>query len=154
MKDLKKINDQITVSGQPTAEDITQLKNDGFRTIVNLRTEGEEDQPMSPDEERKAVEKAGMRYVHLSVSSATMGPETVDKFRAQLPNFEGPVLVHCHAGMRAGAFTMMATATEEGWSGDETLEKAHAMGFECKAPELKQFVRSYVDGHHPAKDAS
>ena len=154
MKDLKKINDQITVSGQPTAEDIAQLKNDGFRTIVNLRAEGEEDQPMSPDEERQAVEKTGMRYIHLPVSSATMGPETVDKFRAQLHNFEGPVLVHCHAGMRAGAFTMMATATKEGWSGDETLEKAHAMGFECKAPELKQFVRSYVDGHQPAKNAS
>ena len=154
MKDLKKINDQITVGGQPTADDIAQLKNDGFRTIVNLRTEGEEDQPMSPDEERQAVEEAGMRYIHLPVSSATMGPETVDKFRAQLPNFEGPTLVHCHAGMRAGAFTMMATATKEGWSGDETLEKAQAMGFECKAPELKQFVRSYVDSHQPAKEAS
>ncbi len=147
MKDPKKINDQITVSGQPTAEDIAQLKNDGFRTIVNLRTEGEEEQPMSPDEERQAVEKAGMRYVHLPVSSATMGPETVDKFRAQLPNFEGPVLVHCHAGMRAGAFTMMATATKEGWSGEDTLKKAEEMGFHCEAPQLRQFVRSYVDNH-------
>ena len=154
MNDLKKINDQITVSGQPTAEDFAQLKDDGFRTIVNLRTEGEDDQPMSPNEERQAVERAGMKYIHLPVSSATMGPETVDKFRAQLPNLEGPVLVHCHAGMRAGAFTMMATATEEGWSGDETLEKAEAMGFECKAPELKQFVRSHVDSHQPAKEAS
>ena len=151
MKDLKKITDQITVSGQPTADDIAQLKNDGFRTIVNLRTEGEEDQPMSPEEERQAVEKAGMRYVHLPVSSATMGPETVDNFRAQLPELEAPILVHCQAGMRAGAFTMMATATEQGWSGDETLEKAQAMGFECKAPELKQFVRSYVDSHRPPK---
>jgi len=154
MKDLKKINDQITVGGQPTAEDIAQLKSDGLRTIVNLRTEGEEDQPMSPDEERQAVEKAGMRYVHLPVSSVRMKPETVDKFRAQLPNLEGPVLVHCASGMRAGAFSMMATATKEGWSGDETLDKAHAMGFECKAPELKQFVRSYIDSHQPAKDAS
>ena len=154
MKDLKKINDQITVSGQPTAEDIAQLKNDGFRTIVNLRTEGEEDQPMSPEAERHAVEKAGMNYIHLPVSSAAMGPELVDKFRAQLPQLTGPVLVHCAAGMRAGAFSMMVTAVQKGWSGDETLAKAQAMGFECKAPELKQFVRSYVDGHQPAKDAS
>jgi len=151
MKDLKKINDQITVSGQPTADDIAQLKSDGFRTIVNLRTEGEEDQPMRPEEERQAVEKAGMKYVHLPVSSAGMGPELVDKFRAQLAELPGPVLVHCAAGMRAGAFTMMATATKEGWSGDETLEKAKAMGFACEAPQLKQFVRSYVDTHQPGK---
>lgn len=30
MKDLKKINDRITVSGHPTTEDIAQLKSDGF----------------------------------------------------------------------------------------------------------------------------
>lgn len=121
--------------------------------IVNLRKEGEEDQPMSPDEEGLAVEKAGMKYVHLPVSSATMGPEAVDKFRAQLPDLEGPILVHCQAGMRAGAFTMMATATMEGWSGDETLEKGQTIGFECKAPELKQFVRSSVDSYQPAKES-
>ena len=151
MKDLKKINDRLTVSGQPTADDIAQLKNAGFRTIVNLRTEGEEDQPMSPEEERQAVEKAGMKYVHLPVSSAGMGPELVDKFRKEIAELPSPVLVHCAAGMRAGAFTMMATATNEGWSGDETLEKAKAMGFACEAPQLKQFVRSYVDSHQPAK---
>lgn len=154
MKDLKKINEQITVSGQPTAEDIAQLKDTGFRTIVNLRTEGEEDQPMSPAQEQQVVEQAGMKYLHLPVSPASMGPELVDKFRAQITDLPEPLLVHCASGMRAGAFSMMATATEEGWTGDETLEKAKAMGFECKAPELKQFVRSYVDGHQPAKDAS
>lgn len=151
MNDLKKITDDITVGGQPTAADITQLKNDGFRTIVNLRTEGEDDQAMSPEQEREAVENAGMKYVHLPVSSATMGPDTVDKFRAQLPTFEGPVLVHCHAGMRAGAFTMMATAAEKGWSGEDTLQKAEEMGFSCEAPQLRQFVRSYVDNHQPTK---
>jgi len=154
MKDLKKINDQITAGGQPTATDIEQLKHDGFRTIVNLRTEGEEEQPLSPAKERQIVEQAGMKYVHLPVSPASIGPELVDKFRAQIAELPGPVLVHCASGMRAGAFSMMATATKQGWSGDETLEKAKAMGFACEAPELKQFVRSYVDGHQPANDAS
>lgn len=151
MKDLKKINDRVTVGGQPTAPDIEQLKNEGFRTIVNLRAEGEEDQPMNPQEEGRAVESAGMKYVHLPVSSATMEPDTVDKFREQLADLEGPVLVHCHAGTRAGAYTMMATAVKEGWSGDDTLEKAKAMGFACEAPQLKQFVRSYVDTHKATK---
>ena len=154
MKDLKKINDQITVAGQPTSSYIEHLKNNGFRTIVNMRTYGEDEHPMSPATEKEIVDEAGMKYVHLPVSPSSMGPELVDKFRAQIAELPGPVLVHCAAGMRAGAFSMMATATKEGWTGDETLEKAKAMGFECKAPELKQFVRSYVDGHQPVKDAS
>ncbi len=147
MKDLKKLNDRITIGGQPSASEIEELKRDGFRTIVNLRTEGEDDQPLSPDEEGKAVEAAGMKYVHFPVSSATMTPEMVDQFREKLPKLDGPVLVHCHAGMRAGAFTMMATAVEEDWSGEETLAKAEAMGFKCEAPQLRQFVSSYVDNH-------
>ena len=145
MKDLKKINNQITVGGQPTAEDIAQLKHDGFRTIVNLRTEGEEDQPMSPDEERKAVEKAGMKYVHLPVSSATMGPETVDKFRAQLPNLKGPVLVHCASGKRSGAFAILQLADQEGLSGEDALARARTLGFDWKSPGLEGFVKGYLD---------
>ena len=42
---------------------------------------------------------------------------------------------------------MMAYGTEMGWSGDETLEKAKKLGFECDKPELEQFVREYVDNH-------
>ncbi len=51
-----KLSDRITVGGQPSAEEIQQIKNAGFATVVNLRTAGEEDQPMSPDEERRVAE--------------------------------------------------------------------------------------------------
>ncbi len=147
MNDLMKLSDRITIGGQPASTEIEELKREGFRTIVNLRAPGEDDQPMSPEEERKAVEAAGMNYLHFPVSGATMGPETVDEFREKLPGLEGPVLVHCHAGMRAGALSMMAAAVEQGWSGEETLQKAEAMGFRCEAPQLRQFVRNYVDNH-------
>lgn len=42
---------------------------------------------------------------------------------------------------------MMNIAVDEGMSGDQTLQKAKEMGFECDQPELEQFVRNYVDSH-------
>ncbi|HEY0793714.1 MAG TPA: protein tyrosine phosphatase family protein [Chthoniobacterales bacterium] len=104
MKDRMQLNERITVGAQPTAEDIRRLKREGFASVVNLRTEGEEDQPLSPEAEGRAVESAGLAYLHLPVSAETMTPERVDQYRAQLPKLPGPVFVHCYKGKRAGAF--------------------------------------------------
>ena len=69
MSDRIQLNERVTVGGQPSAQEIQELKTAGFSTVVNLRTEGEDDQPMSPDEERRLVEGAGLTYLHLPVWS-------------------------------------------------------------------------------------
>lgn len=32
-------------------------------------------------------------------------------------------------------------------TGEQTLQQAEKMGFECDQPELKEFVKSHGDGH-------
>jgi len=139
------INEQITVGGQPSDDELKQLAESGFRTVVNLRTEGEEDQPLSPDAEGEKVRELGMKYVHFPASKDEMSPELEDEFRQRLPSFETPLFVHCGSGKRAGALVVMDKAVKEGWSGEDTLRKAEEMGFECNVPEIKEFVKSYVD---------
>lgn len=139
------INEQITVGGQPAEGEIKQLAQDGFKTVVNLRTEGEEDQPLSPTAEGDKVRESGMEYVHFPVSKDEMSPELADEFRQRFPSFDAPVFVHCGSGKRAGAFVVMDKAIKQGWSGEDTLKQAEEMGFECKVPEIKEFVKSYVD---------
>ena len=41
----------------------------------------------------------------------------------------------------------MHMAVEQGMTGEQTLQKAEEMGFECDQPELEQFVKDYVDSH-------
>lgn len=139
------INEQITVGGQPSEDELKQWAADGFKTVINLRTEGEEDQPLSPAAEGEKVRELGMEYVHFPVSKDEMSPALEDEFRQRLPSFATPVFVHCASGKRAGAFVIMDKAVKEGWSGEDTLRRAEEMGFECKVPEIKQFVKSYVD---------
>lgn len=145
MDNAMKINDQVTVGQQPSEDQIEQLRQQGFKTIVNFRTEGEEDQPLSPQAEGERVEAAGMEYLHVPVSMKAMGPETVDQFRAKFADLPKPVYAHCKGGKRAGAMVMMHFSCEHGVTGEQTLQKSQEMGFECDQPELIEFVKNYVD---------
>lgn len=147
MQDRMKMNDRITVGAQPSPEQLKELAGQGFRSVVNLRTEGEKDQPLSPREEGEEAKSLGLSYLHIPVSAKDPKPEQVARFRDEVERLPGPVFVHCASGKRAGAFSMIQQAVEAGWSGEETLEKAEQMGFQCDVPELKDFVRGYVDGH-------
>lgn len=145
--DVMKINDEVTVGPQPTDEQLKELASKGFKSIINFRTEGEDDQPLPPDREGERVQKLGLTYLHVPVSTKSMGPETVDQFRQQYPSLPKPIYAHCKSGKRAGAMVIMHIASNHGMSGKETLQQAEKMGFKCDQPELKQFVETYVDSH-------
>ena len=147
MEKVMKISDQVTVGAQPSEDQLHQLGKQGFKSVVNFRTEGEEDQPLTPKAEGETVTTAGMTYLHVPVSMKSMGPDQVDQFRAKYAALPKPVFAHCKSGKRAGAMVMMHMAVEQGMTGDQTLQQAEKMGFECDQPELKEFVRQYVDSH-------
>jgi uncharacterized protein (TIGR01244 family) len=147
MENVMKINDQITVGPQPSKEEIYEFGREGFKTVINFRTEHEENQPVSPAAEGEAVTAADMTYLHVPVSMNNMDEERVDQFRKKLDDLPKPVFAHCKSGKRAGAMVMMDMAVEQGMSGEQTLKKAEEMGFECDKPELKELVKNYVDHH-------
>ena len=145
MQNVTKISDDVTVGPQPSEAELRQLAGEGFKSVVNFRTDGEEDQPLSPTDERATVNSLGMAYCSVPVSMETMGPGKVDLFRLHFADLPKPVFAHCKSGKRAGAMVMMHVAVERGMSGEETLKRAEEMGFECDQPELKDMVKSYVD---------
>lgn len=151
MEKAMKFDGQVTVGAQPSEHQIQQLGQQGFKSVLNFRTEGEEEQPRSPQAEGAKVKAAGMEYLHIPVSMKSMGPELMDQFREKFQNLPKPVFAHCRSGKRAGAMVMVNMAVEQEMTGDQTLQKAREMGFECDQPQLEQFVRQYVDSHSQAK---
>lgn len=145
------INDRITSGRQPTEEEIKKLPQEGFRTIINLRTTGEEDQAFTPQQEGNLVKDLGMTYVNIPVSSQE-GPKPgqVDQFRKEVERLPGPVFVHCRRGKRSGAFALMHEAVKEGLSGEEAFQKAESLGYECDVPKLKEFFKNYINEHQKA----
>jgi uncharacterized protein (TIGR01244 family) len=148
MIDRVEINERLSVGKEhPDAGDLEDLARAGFRSIANLRTRGEDEQPLAPDEEGRVAERLGMAYLHYPVAGGDLDAAVVDAFRAELDALPRPLFAHCASGKRSGAFLMMHVASETGMTGNETLEHARSMGFACDTPELETFVRTYVDDH-------
>lgn len=145
MKSTIQISDRVTIGCQPSPEEISQLAKEGFRSLINLRVEHEDPDMLSPIDEGQFVKDAGMEYLHLDVSAQQIRPQQVDDFCNAAENLDAPIFVHCKGGKRAGAMALMHAGVKNGWSGDETLEQAEQLGFECDKPELAEFIKEYVE---------
>jgi uncharacterized protein (TIGR01244 family) len=138
------ISDALTIGRQPSEEELRALAEAGFRAVVNLRGEDEDDQPLSPQDEGKFVKQMGLKYVHLPVATDHLQLQQVDRFHQELENLPEPVFVHCDTADRAGAFALMHVAVEEGWSGEQTLKKAEEIGYQCNLPEIRRFIAGFL----------
>jgi len=154
MQNTVKVSDDVLVGPQPTREELRELVGEGIRTVVNFRTPGEEDQPMSPEEEAEVVRELGLNYLHVPVSMKSLSTTTVDNLREEFRGMPGPAFAHCRKGKRAAAMLLMHLATEHGWSGEETIERAESLGFAFDQPKLGQFVVNYVDSHGATKEST
>ena len=138
------ISERVTVGPQPDEAGLRELALRGFQTIVNLRTSGEEDQPLSPELEGLKVRELGMNYLHIPVDSNDMHVDQVDQFSEQIHALPGPTYVHCRGGRRAAIFALLDQAEQEGWTSDETFRRVTDCGYKCDSPETREFVRGYL----------
>ena len=131
-----KLTDRLLVGAQPTAEDLDWLHDAGVAMVINLRTDGENGQALSPSAEGEAATSAGLAYRHIPVSLASLNSEQVEAVKAAIAEAEGPVYVHCGAGQRACAIGLLAT----GGGGSDAQSRAAELGFPMTDKALIRFV--------------
>jgi uncharacterized protein (TIGR01244 family) len=139
------LNHDVAIGRQPIESEILELANSGFRAIINLRGAQELNQPLSPVEEGRLIEKAGMSYLHRPITVADLDDRLVDQFLEILTTIDKPVLVHCENGLRAALLALMFVGCDDKRGGDWVIERAEELGFELRAPLLRTFARAYVD---------
>lgn len=146
MNYTKEITPSITIGDQPTESDLTQLSRDGFKGIVNLRNDGEPDQPLSTAEEGNQVMTLGMSYLHHGVGGFPLSDEGVisvcDFIDTQTAD-GGKVLVHCRRGGRAAALVALQQARQNGWGPAEVRAKAAELGLPLEG-NLMMMVEDYL----------
>ena len=137
----------ITIAGQPNADDIQTLRDQGFRTIVNLRLP--DDQGILEDEEH-IVESSGLNYAAIPISPKTIDDIAVMRFSQAVSSTDSqPALVHCGSGGRAGVMTLLHLAIENGWSLQRTLEEGERLGdiAPSETSPYRAFFESYIKRH-------
>src|SRR3954468_2994319 len=134
----------ITVADQPSEEDLRALKAEGYTGVVNLRNDGEPEQPLGTAAEGDLVRSLGMDYLHYGVGGAPLsdaGVASVCDFLTQ--HSGGKVLVHCRKGARAAALVLLHEAKTRNWSVDEAMAKGREMGLEVDGG-LRMMVENYL----------
>src|SRR5207248_3867864 len=130
---------------QPSEDDLARLKAEGYTGVVNLRNDGEPEQPLSTSAEGEKVRALGMDYIHMGVGGA---PLTEPGVRA-VCDFIGKhdkVMVHCRKGGRAAAVVLIQQAEIHGWSAGEAPAKGRGLGLEVDGG-LRAIVENYLDDH-------
>ena len=142
------ITPAIVIAGQPTEADLASLKEAGFVGVVNLRNDGEPEQPIGTAVEGEKARALGLDYIHMGVGSAPLLEMEVDAVCKFLDEHtkEGKVLVHCRKGGRAAAVVLLYEALSHGWKPSEAGEKGRTMGLEVDG-NLRTMVETYLDDH-------
>ena len=124
--------DEVTSAGQPDEAAVEQYAADGYKTVIDLRTGGE-DRGM---DEPAVVEAAGMKYVSLPIGRSDITFEKAAELDALLDDAEGPVVVHCGSGNRVGAL-MALRASLDGKSDEEAIEIGKEYGLTSLAERVE-----------------
>lgn len=140
MTEAKKISDEFSAGGQPTLKNLKQLADEGFKSVVNLRSLDEAG--VLVDEQQQA-EAAGLQYVNVPLESTEANAELTAKVLSEVEQLPTPVYFHCGVGGRANAAALIAFATQQKLSREAILAKAQELGINLEQPHLKQFLEGY-----------
>jgi protein tyrosine phosphatase (PTP) superfamily phosphohydrolase (DUF442 family) len=122
-----------------------------LKTVVDLR---DVDEQPAVDAERAALEKLGVRHVHLPTGQVPP-QETVDKFLALMAD-PGvyPVLIHCHHGVsRSVLFAALYRIEFEGWDNERARLATRLItdGSSFDTDKRKgRYLENYVPQNQPA----
>jgi len=126
--DLKRINDDISVSPQISPDDVPAIKAQGFVAIINNRPDGESpDQPPSAVIE-KAAHDAGLAYHHIPLGREGVTPDMVERTRQVLEGSNGPVFAFCRSGTRSTTLWALSQAGKA--PADEIVSAAANAGYD------------------------
>lgn len=92
---------QVSFAGQITPEQVQEIADQGFKTIINNRPDGEApDQPTSAEIEA-AAKQAGLAYKEISFAGNELNIQHVEDFADYFNQAEQPILMFCRTGNRS-----------------------------------------------------
>ena len=140
IRNFRQVNERIYRGAQPDDEAWPALARLGVKTVIDLRREKEH----STEDERRAVEAAGMRYVNFPMNG--FDTPTAEQMARVIELMDGKqaVFVHCHQGRdRTGAVIATWRMAREQWPNEKALAEAKECGLHWYEWGVRRFIRSY-----------
>lgn len=110
----KPLAGSVWVTEQINETQLSEIKARGFRTVVDLRPDGEAaDQPSSTVVAR-AAQASGLGFSYIPVPHGDIPPTAVDVLDQALAQSDKPLLLYCRSGRRAVRTWALAEASRPG----------------------------------------
>ena len=125
------LSKDVFVTGQIEIWQVDKVRRAGYRTIVDLRPDGEAAGQASAQEIEAEAVRSGIRFVYLPVPHGDAVPDqVVSQLSAVIDGQDAkPVLLYCRSGRRATrAWSLAEASRTEGMSVPESLQAAGSAG--------------------------
>lgn len=144
--DRVRYSETVSLGRSPTIRDIETLaRKAGIRAILNLNTEGEPGQLLSPNVEATWAHAFDLHHERASSDVGGLRSAWVDTFLESLRRIRKPVYVHSLHGRRAATLMIIHLGLARGLSGDGAVAQARALGIDCEVEQFRHFIDSELE---------
>ena len=144
---IHRLTDHIAVSDAPSEDELRAAARQGFRTILDLRADGEpHPRGIAPWKEARLATGMGLHYRQMPVEPPRLTNRLGDSIRQAVRDATPSVLLHCTTGRRSGVFGLLVVACDERLTVASCLERGAAIGLDFESmPRLTAFLKRYVE---------
>ncbi|WP_144157010.1 aminotransferase class V-fold PLP-dependent enzyme [Paraburkholderia sp. BCC1885] len=103
-----RISPEFAIAPQLTLDDLQAVRNQGFRTIICNRPDGEEPGQPTFSDIAEAAGRLGIEARYLPVVSGKIGEDDLASFAGYIESLPAPVLAYCSTGTRSGMLWNMS----------------------------------------------
>lgn len=100
--EIFKIDDAISVAGQIQPDEMRQLAEQGFRSVICNRPDNEEPGQPSWQSLATAAQQAGLEAEHIPVGGTFTIEDQAQAFANAIETMPKPILAFCRTGNRSG----------------------------------------------------
>lgn len=136
---FKVVTDSIAVGSANQKQDLQKIAQRGYASIIDLCPAAEGTQLNASQ-----VEQLNLAYVSVPISPKSLSPETLASFQQAVQTSPQPIYIRCASGLRAGVFTLLTLAGQQGWDETQYLEQLRKLEIEHKPNcPLSDFAHTY-----------
>ncbi|NEU81038.1 sulfur transferase domain-containing protein [Nostoc sp. UIC 10630] len=125
MNIVRKINDQLAIAGQITLDQLKQIADEGYKSVLNLRLPDETG--LLADEQEK-TEFLGLYYVNFPTKTEDINHQSMLQIYKTIAELPKPTLIHCDNSIRSAAIVLLYIAIKQGITFEKALQKVITLG--------------------------
>lgn len=105
---LDQVDEGVYTAGQLDTDDFAALAQQGVKTIVNNRPDGEDPDQLTAAEGAALAADQGIAYHHIPFGREGPTPAQIAQFATLLAEAPRPMVAHCRSGARSTNLVSMA----------------------------------------------